>query len=151
MKPVWLFGPPGSGKSTISRHLQLRLSEQKHPAVLLDADDMRRGPMLDLGFSEADRTENVTRLAHFAFVLADRGALPIVSAVTPMHEMRMIARRLCNPLLVYLTGREERLWPDSSFETGQDGADIALNTKAVRISQCVESIVGALDRCGWLS
>lgn len=94
---VWLTGLPGSGKSTLARALERRLFTNNGSPVLLDGDTLRAGLNNDLGFSAADRTENIRRLAEIATHLARNGHIAIVAVVSPSREDRAAARRLADP------------------------------------------------------
>ncbi|HKH01054.1 MAG TPA: adenylyl-sulfate kinase, partial [Bradyrhizobium sp.] len=89
---VWLTGLPGSGKSTLARALERRLFGNGGSPVLLDGDTLRAGLNSDLGFSAADRSENIRRLAELATHLARNGHVAIVAAVSPSREDRAVAR-----------------------------------------------------------
>ncbi|HZT54073.1 MAG TPA: adenylyl-sulfate kinase, partial [Gaiellaceae bacterium] len=89
---VWLTGLPASGKSTIAVALEERLAAQGTPVYLLDGDNVRHGLCADLGFSRADREENVRRLGEVARLFADAGLVAVVSAVSPYRASRARAR-----------------------------------------------------------
>jgi len=91
---IWLTGLPASGKSTLARALERRLFGNGGSPVLLDGDTLRAGLNGDLGFSAADRTENIRRLAEIATHLARNGHVAIVAAVSPSSEDRAAARRI---------------------------------------------------------
>src|SRR5258708_1421558 len=91
---VWLTGLPGSGKSTLARALERRLFSNGGSPVLLDGDTLRAGLNGDLGFSAADRTENIRRLAEVAMHLARNGHLAIVAAHSPSADALATARRM---------------------------------------------------------
>jgi bifunctional enzyme CysN/CysC len=93
---IWLTGLPGSGKSTLARALERRLFDNGGSPVLLDGDTLRAGLNSDLGFSAADRRENVRRLAEVAAHLARNGQVAIVAAVSPSSEDRAAARRIAD-------------------------------------------------------
>jgi bifunctional enzyme CysN/CysC len=93
---VWLTGLPASGKSTLARALERRLFERGGLPVLLDGDTLRAGLNGDLGFSQADRSENIRRLAEVATHLARNGHIAIVAAVSPSREDRATARRIAD-------------------------------------------------------
>jgi bifunctional enzyme CysN/CysC len=93
---IWLTGLPGSGKSTLARALERRLFTNKGSPILLDGDTLRAGLNNDLGFSAADRTENIRRLAEIATHLARNGHIAIVAAVSPSREDRAAARRIAD-------------------------------------------------------
>jgi bifunctional enzyme CysN/CysC len=91
---VWLTGLSGSGKSTIAVELERQLIEAGRPCYLLDGDNIRHGLNGDLGFSAADRDENVRRVAHVARLFADAGLVAIVPVISPYRRARESARRL---------------------------------------------------------
>jgi bifunctional enzyme CysN/CysC len=93
---VWLTGLPGSGKSTLARALERRLFSNGGSPVLLDGDTLRAGLNSDLGFSAADRAENIRRLAEVATHLARNGHIAIVAAVSPSRDDRAAARRIAD-------------------------------------------------------
>jgi len=80
---IWLTGLSGSGKSTIAAVLEQRLVAQGVPAYMLDGDNLRHGLNGDLGFSEADRAENVRRAGEVAQLFADAGMIAIVPLISP--------------------------------------------------------------------
>jgi bifunctional enzyme CysN/CysC len=95
---VWLTGLPGAGKSTLARALERRLFARGGSPILLDGDTLRAGLNGDLGFTPADRAENIRRLAEMATHLAKNGHIAIVAAVSPAREDRAAARRIADRL-----------------------------------------------------
>jgi bifunctional enzyme CysN/CysC len=93
---VWLTGLPGAGKSTLALALERRLFARGGAPILLDGDTLRAGLNGDLGFSDADRAENIRRLAEIATHLARNGHIAIVAAVSPSREDRAAARRIAD-------------------------------------------------------
>ncbi|WP_067675222.1 adenylyl-sulfate kinase [Nocardia miyunensis] len=91
---LWLTGLSGSGKSTIAVELERRLVNSGRPAYLLDGDNLRHGLNADLGFSDADRRENIRRVAEVAALFADAGVVVIVSLISPFAEQREQARQV---------------------------------------------------------
>jgi len=91
---VWLTGFSGSGKSTVATALESALVAQGRPAYLLDGDNVRFGLNGDLGFSAADRAENVRRVAHVAQLMADAGVVVLVPIISPYRAGRMHAREI---------------------------------------------------------
>lgn len=91
---VWFTGLSGSGKSSVATHTEQRLLEGGRPAYVLDGDNLRHGLNADLGFTMADRAENLRRLAHVATLLADSGQIVLVPVISPLAEHRELARRL---------------------------------------------------------
>ncbi len=90
---VWFTGLSGAGKSTLCRALAYRLREQGNFVMVLDGDDLRRNLHADLGFSRADREENVRRIAVLAETFADQDIIVLVAAIAPYRSMRDAARR----------------------------------------------------------
>ena len=89
---VWLTGFSGSGKSTIAVELERQLVGRRQPVVLLDGDNLRHGLNADLGFSEADRTENIRRVAEVAALVAEAGMVAVVPLISPYRSSRDAAR-----------------------------------------------------------
>jgi adenylylsulfate kinase len=85
---VWLTGLPGSGKSTIARSVERILHDRGLQTVSLDGDNMRLSLCSDLGFTDADRNENVRRVAETAKLFLDQGNVVIVALVSPMRQAR---------------------------------------------------------------
>lgn len=91
---LWLTGLPAAGKSTIARLTELRLFESGFNALVLDADNIRRGLCADLGFNAEDRSENVRRIAHVARLFLEAGHIVIVSCISPFAHDREVARNI---------------------------------------------------------
>src|SRR5204863_8494679 len=91
---VWFTGLPSSGKSTVAAAVEARLLAAGHPAYGVDGDNHRHGITGDLGFSVADRTENVRRTAEVAALMADAGVVAIASLVSPVRADRAAARAI---------------------------------------------------------
>ena len=91
---VWLTGLSGAGKSSVAMRAEQLLLEKGVPAYVLDGDNLRHGLNADLGFSMADRSENLRRLAHVATLLADSGQVVLVPAISPLEEQRQLARQV---------------------------------------------------------
>jgi adenylyl-sulfate kinase len=89
---VWMTGLSGSGKSTIAMAAEAELVRAGRPAYVLDGDNLRHGLNAGLGFSEADRDENVRRVGEVARLLADSGVVCLVSLVSPFRAGRDRAR-----------------------------------------------------------
>ncbi len=90
---VWLTGLSGSGKSTIARHLESQLIAAGHATYILDGDNVRHGLNCDLGFSPADRDENIRRIGEVAALLADAGLIAIAAFISPYCAGRDRARQ----------------------------------------------------------
>jgi bifunctional enzyme CysN/CysC len=91
---LWLTGLSGAGKSTIAEVVERKLNELGHHTYLLDGDNVRRGLNKDLGFSDADRVENIRRVAEVAQLLVDAGLIVITSFISPFESERRMARDL---------------------------------------------------------
>ncbi len=91
---VWFTGLSGSGKSSVAMLVERKLIELGRPAYVLDGDNLRHGLNSDLGFSMADRSENLRRLAHIATLMADSGQIVLVPAISPLEEHRELARKV---------------------------------------------------------
>jgi len=94
---VWLTGLSGSGKSTIARSLESQLVGRGHLAYVLDGDNVRHGLNSDLGFSPADREENIRRISELAGLFADAGIITIAAFISPYRIGRQHARRIVGP------------------------------------------------------
>ena len=91
---IWLTGVSGAGKSTIANLLETELHRRGLHTYLLDGDNVRHGLSKDLGFSDADRVENIRRVAEVARMMADAGLMVIVSFISPFRAERRMARAL---------------------------------------------------------
>jgi adenylylsulfate kinase len=85
---VWLTGLSASGKSTIARRVEQLLLEQGRVVYVLDGDNIRFGLNKDLGFSPADRTENIRRIGEVAKLFADASAITLTAFISPYREDR---------------------------------------------------------------
>ncbi|MEL6063807.1 MULTISPECIES: adenylyl-sulfate kinase [unclassified Methylobacterium] len=95
---AWLTGLPGSGKTTISDAVDRELAAQGRHVCVLDGDNLRHGLCSDLGFSAADRAENVRRTAEVARLMAEAGLVVIVSLISPFRTDRARAREIAGAL-----------------------------------------------------
>jgi len=91
---IWFTGLSGAGKSTIAAEVGRRLHEQGIKTYLLDGDNIRQGINSDLGFSDADRNENIRRIAEIANLFCDACVVTLVSFISPFTKMREKARQL---------------------------------------------------------
>ena len=91
---VWFTGLSGAGKSTIANLVEKRLHDQGFHTYLLDGDNVRHGLNKDLGFTEADRVENIRRIAEVAKLMADAGLIVLTSFISPFRAERQLARDL---------------------------------------------------------
>ncbi|MBK9793205.1 MAG: adenylyl-sulfate kinase [Sphingobacteriales bacterium] len=91
---IWMTGLSGSGKSTIAQGLEKKLHEQGILTKILDGDNVRTGINNNLGFSEADRTENIRRIAEVNKLFLDAGIVTINSFVSPTKDIRDLAKSI---------------------------------------------------------
>jgi bifunctional enzyme CysN/CysC len=94
---LWFTGLSGSGKSTIANLVEKKLLSLGRHTYLLDGDNVRHGLNKDLGFTDADRVENIRRIAEVARLMADAGLIVLVSFISPFRSERQMARDLLPP------------------------------------------------------
>lgn len=110
-KVVWLYGLSGSGKSTLATALENRLFAEGFVTTHLDGDNLRDGLNRGLGFSDADREENIRRVAEVSKLFVQSGVICLNSFITPRESLRQLARGILggeNLLEIYI---------ECSFET----------------------------------
>ena len=166
-KVIWLTGLSGSGKSTVANALESRLHAMGIHSYLLDGDNIRGGLNKDLGFTEADRVENIRRTAEVAKLMADAGLVVITAFISPFRSERDMARSLFKPdefaevfLDVSLDVAESRdpkgLYKkarrgdlphftgiDSPYEA-PESADLRLDTSELSVEECVDRLLELL-------
>jgi bifunctional enzyme CysN/CysC len=91
---VWFTGLSGAGKSTVANLVEQRLHALRTRTYLLDGDNVRHGLNKDLGFTDADRIENIRRVAHVAQLMVDAGLIVLVAFISPFRDERQMARSL---------------------------------------------------------
>ena len=94
---LWFTGLCGAGKSTIADHLEKKLHALGKHTFILDGDNVRHGLSRDLGFTEADRVENIRRIAEVAKLFVEAGLITLVSFISPFRAEREMARALVEP------------------------------------------------------
>jgi adenylylsulfate kinase len=110
-KVIWLSGLSGSGKSTLATALERRLFAEGFVTTLLDGDNLRDGLNRGLGFTDADREENIRRVAEVSKLFVQSGIISLNSFITPKESFRTLAREIIgaeNLIEVYV---------ECSFET----------------------------------
>lgn len=95
---IWFYGLSGSGKTTLTTSLAAELTERHLPCLLLDGDDFRAGLSADLGFTHADRAENIRRAAQVAKLACHQGFLVLAAFITPTRALRALARQIIHPM-----------------------------------------------------
>lgn len=93
-RAYWFCGLSGSGKSTLAIQLEKDLHDSGIFSVVLDGDNLRGGLNQDLGFSDADRMENIRRVSEVAKTLVSNGLVVIVSLISPKKEFRDLAKKI---------------------------------------------------------
>ncbi|HVN92352.1 MAG TPA: adenylyl-sulfate kinase [Terracidiphilus sp.] len=166
---LWLTGLPAAGKSTIARALEKRLYADGRHTYRLDGDEIRLGLNKDLGFSEADRIENIRRVSDVARLLVDAGLIAIVSFISPYRSQRDETRSLFEPgefLEVFVDAplaECERRDPKGLYAKARRGElkdftgidspyepplspEVHLQTALHTPDECVDCILQAMDR-----
>jgi bifunctional enzyme CysN/CysC len=123
---VWFTGLSGSGKSTIADIVERKLLEQGRHTYLLDGDNVRHGLNKDLGFTDADRVENIRRVAEVARLMVDAGLVVLVSFISPFRDERRLARDLVGE------GEFIEVFVDASLEVAEARDRKGLYAKARR-------------------
>ena len=90
----WLYGLPGSGKTTLALGLEKELHRRGYLCALIDGDNMRTGLNNDLGFSAEDRKENIRRVAETNRLFLNTGVITINCFVCPTRELRALAKKI---------------------------------------------------------
>ncbi len=94
---LWMTGLSGAGKSTVANRVEEKLWRQGRHTMLLDGDSLRFGLNKDLGFTDADRVENVRRTAEVAKLMLEAGLIVLCSLISPFRREREQARQLVGP------------------------------------------------------
>jgi bifunctional enzyme CysN/CysC len=164
---IWFTGLSGSGKSTLANLLDKRLFAEGRHTYVLDGDNVRHGLNRNLGFTEADRVENIRRVAEVARLMVDAGLIVLVSFISPFATERTMARSL------FAEGEFVEVFVDTPIEecerrdvkglyakarrgelknfTGIDSpyevpskADVHLQTSQLSLDQCVDHLMASL-------
>ncbi len=91
---IWFTGLSGSGKSTLAHAVEEKLHQMKHRTFVLDGDNVRHGLCSDLGFSKADREENIRRIGEMAKLFIEAGIIVLTAFISPFKEDRGYVRGL---------------------------------------------------------
>ena len=121
---VWMTGLSGSGKSTIANLVEKKLLSKSLHSYLLDGDNVRHGLNKDLGFTAADRVENIRRVAETAKLMLDAGLIVITSFISPFKAERELARSLFDQ------GEFIEIFVDTSLEVCEQRDPKGLYSKA---------------------
>jgi len=171
---LWFTGLSGSGKSTIANLVEKKLHDLGRHTYTLDGDNIRHGLNKDLGFTDADRVENIRRVGETAKLMVDAGLIVLVSFISPFASERRMARELLQdgeflevwvstPLEVcekrdvkglYAKARRGEIKNftgiSSDYEPPSD-AELEFDTSKVSAEMAAERIVEHLDRNGYLA
>jgi bifunctional enzyme CysN/CysC len=168
---LWFTGLSGSGKSTIANLVERRLHERGVRTFLLDGDNVRHGLNRDLGFSDADRVENIRRVGEVAKLFVESGVIVLCSFISPFRAERRMVRELfakdeflevfvdtplddCirrDPKGLYakaLDGRIANFTGVSSPYEAPESAELVLATAALAPEDAAEAVIAELTRRG---
>jgi bifunctional enzyme CysN/CysC len=171
---LWFTGLSGAGKSTIANLVEKRLLADGKHTYLLDGDNVRHGLNRDLGFTEADRVENIRRVGEVAKLMADAGLIVLVSFISPFRAERDMARALmaegeffeihvATPLAVaeardvkglYAKARAGQLKNFTGIDSPYEAPlapEIVIDTALLRPEEAADRIVAALKTAGRLN
>lgn len=96
-KVIWFTGLSGAGKTTIAQNLERVLYDKGYLTQILDGDNIRSGINNNLTFTEADRLENIRRIAEVSKLLVDSGVITLNSFISPTNEIREMAKQIIGP------------------------------------------------------
>ncbi|CAH6887989.1 adenylyl-sulfate kinase [Vibrio chagasii] len=171
---LWFTGLSGSGKSTVANAVESKLLSLGKHSYLLDGDNVRHGLNKDLGFSDADRIENIRRIGEVAKLFVDSGSIVLTAFISPFISDRAQARSLMaegeflevfvdtplevceqrDPKGLYKKARAGEIKNftgiDSTYEAPLD-AEIHLKTANKSIEACAEYVVEQLADKGYLT
>jgi bifunctional enzyme CysN/CysC len=170
---VWLTGLSGAGKTTIAREVERQLFERGCRTMLLDGDNLRHGLNGDLGFSPADRTENIRRAGEVARLFFEQGSLVLAAFVSPYRKDRQRVRGLVPQgrfIEVFVSASAETLRardPKGLYVkagTGQitdftgmtapyetpDSAELTIDTNDSDVATAAQRVIAALEAAGLL-
>jgi adenylylsulfate kinase len=171
---IWLTGLSGSGKSTLAKQLEAALFARGCGAYVLDGDNVRHGLNRDLGFSPADRTENIRRIGEVAKLFADFGAIAITAFISPYREDRDMVRSLMrqddfievhvdcalevcearDPKGLYRKARAGEIPEFTGISAPYEAPlspELVIRTDVASPEQCVEQLLQYLEARGYLS
>lgn len=168
---LWLTGLSGAGKSTVANLVERRLHAAGYHTYLLDGDNVRHGLNKDLGFTAADRVENIRRIAEVARLMVDAGLIVITALISPFRAERQMARALFgageffevhvdaplevaerrDPKGLYRKARRGEIRNftgiDSPYEA-PEAPEIRLDTTRLSPEQAAEQVIAALRSAG---
>lgn len=171
---IWFTGLSGSGKSTLAHSLEEELYLRNCRTFVFDGDNVRHGLCSDLGFSAADRTENIRRIGEMCNLFLNAGVIALTAFISPFHKDRDFVRKLVGPenfIEVYcdcpieicesrdVKGLYKRARAgqipeftgiSSPYETPEH-ADLTLDTGRASLDDCIAAVLGLLATRGTIS
>jgi bifunctional enzyme CysN/CysC len=168
-KCIWFTGLSGAGKSTVTNALEQLLYAQGVSTYILDGDNVRHGLNRDLGFTDADRVENIRRIAEVAKLMVDAGLVVLTAFISPFRSERDMARALFDedefveifldvsmetaerrdPKGLYKKARKGELphftGIDSDYEE-PESAELVLNTDELSVDECAAKVLELLKQ-----
>lgn len=168
---LWFTGLSGSGKSTLAHAVEEKLYLHKCRTYVLDGDNVRHGLCCDLGFSDADRKENIRRIGNVAKLFLDAGTIVLTAFISPFHEDRETVRNLvlhddfleiyCNAPLevceqrdvkgIYKKAREGLIKDFTGISSPYEAPvnpELIVNTGGDSLGECVAQVMGLLRERG---
>lgn len=166
---LWFTGLSGAGKSTVADAVEQKLFELGHHTYLLDGDNVRHGLNKDLGFSDADRVENIRRIGEMAKLFADAGLIVMSAFISPFRSDRQMVRDLVEEkefVEVYIStplSTCEKRDPKGLYKKARSGQiknftgidsdyevphhpEVTLNTAELNVNECVDRVISYLKQ-----
>jgi adenylylsulfate kinase len=168
---LWFTGLSGAGKSTLAHAVEARLYENKCHTFVIDGDNVRHGLCGDLGFSAADRTENIRRVGEVAKLFIEAGVITLTAFISPFRADRDRIRQMvgdgeffeiyCKADLAVCEGRDvkgmyqkaragqiKEFTGISSPYEAPEAAELVVETGTKPLEACVDEVIDALVRKG---
>lgn len=170
---LWFTGLSGAGKSTLANAVEALLFQKQHHSYLLDGDNIRHGLNKGLGFSDADRVENIRRIGEVAKLMADAGLITLTAFISPFRADRDLVRALfqgdefieiyveaplevCeqrDPKGLYKKARAGEIKNFTGIDSRYEEPltpELNINTARFSLEECAEQVVSYLESKGFL-